>query len=70
MSPTNRLQEPRAPEHSGGPPGPALVSSVLGSLQLPGALGVPLHAVVRQPRLDEGVEDGEVPPKEEYEDQS
>ena len=39
----------------------ALTSSALGSLEPPGLGGVPVDAVVRQPRGDEGPEDGAPP---------
>ena len=38
-----------------------LTSSAFGSLQPPGLGGVPVDAVVRQPRGDEGPEDGAPP---------
>ena len=37
------------------------VSSVLGSLQSPGLVGVPLHTIVREARRDPGTDQGQSP---------
>ena len=37
------------------------VSSVLGSLQSPGLVGVPLHTIVREARGDPGTDQGQPP---------